>query len=88
MVTRRLLPPSPSERRGPTRPALPPRAPPRPFASARLLFTGDEMTSIGPADLDAWLIALDSDLDVGMQVLEDALCNWQKSPREFVPFRG
>ena len=59
-----------------------------PLAGARLLFTGDEMASIGPADLDAWLIALDSDLDVGMQVLEDALCNWQKSPLEFVPFRG
>ena len=59
-----------------------------PLAGARLLFTGDEIASIGPTDLDAWLIALDSDLDVGMQVLEDALCNWQKSPREFVPFRG
>jgi len=27
-------------------------------------------------------------LNVGMQVLEDSLCNWQKSPRQFVHFRG
>jgi hypothetical protein len=38
--------------------------------------------------LDAWLAELDQRLQVGMQVLEDALCNWQKSPREFEPFRG
>lgn len=27
-------------------------------------------------------------LKVDMQVLEDALCNWQKSPYIFMPFRG
>jgi hypothetical protein len=34
------------------------------------------------------LIELDADLKVGMQVLEDALCNWQKSPAHFERFRG
>ncbi|RQU81940.1 hypothetical protein DF049_00435 [Burkholderia cenocepacia] len=38
--------------------------------------------------LDAEFIALDGTLQVGMQVLEDSLCNWQKSPTAFVAFRG
>ena len=59
-----------------------------PVAGARLLFAGDSTAHIPPSTLNGWLIALDADLGVGMQVIEDALCNWQKSPREFVPFRG
>ena len=31
---------------------------------------------------------LDLRLQVGMQVFEDALCNWQKSPVHFEHFRG
>ena len=37
------------------------------------------------------LIELDAKLELGshsMQILEDALCNWQKHPGRFVPFRG
>jgi len=36
------------------------------------------------------LVQLEAELQIpmGMQVLEDALCNWQKSPDLFVPFRG
>ena len=59
-----------------------------PIVGARLFFAGDKAAPIGPDELDTWLIKLDSDLKVGMQVLEDALCNWQKSPRVFIPFRG
>lgn len=55
-----------------------------PGKGARLLFGVRERD----ADLDEWLLDLDRQLNVGMQVLEDALCNWQKSPGEFVPFRG
>jgi Alpha-glutamyl/putrescinyl thymine pyrophosphorylase clade 3 len=55
-----------------------------PVQGARLLFGKRE----GPANLDRWLVELDSGLSVGMQVLEDALCNWQKSPARFKPFRG
>lgn len=51
---------------------------------ARLLFGGDESTR----KLDLWLVQLGAQLNVGMQVLEDALCNWQKSPEKFRPFRG
>jgi hypothetical protein len=55
-----------------------------PLSGARLLF-GIK----GPSScLDQWLVQLGARLGVGMQVLEDALCNWQKSPRLYVPFRG
>jgi hypothetical protein len=56
-----------------------------PLAGARLLF-GD--TSATPIELDERLIRLDGVLGVGMQALEDALCNWQKSPGEYKRFRG
>ncbi len=55
-----------------------------PLRGARLLF--GEQARV--ATLDSWLLELDARLHVGMQVLEDALCNWQKSPNRFVPFRG
>lgn len=59
-----------------------------PISGARLLFSGDANTKQRAGELDRWLIELDRRLRVGMQVLEDALCNWQKSPTEFKPFRG
>ncbi len=55
-----------------------------PLRGARLLFGANERA----ATLDDWLVELDAQLRVGMQVLEDALCNWQKSPARFKPFRG
>ena len=55
-----------------------------PVKGARILF-GNRASA---AQLDAWLVELDSELNVGMQALEDALCNWQKSLEIFVPFRG
>jgi len=55
-----------------------------PLKGARLLFGVRE----NPAKLDRWLGELDAQLNVGMQVIEDALCNWEKSPDEFKSFRG
>ena len=55
-----------------------------PLDGARLLFGLQH----GPTQLDERLIELEAQLGVGMQVIEDALCNWQKSPDAFVPFRG
>jgi hypothetical protein len=55
-----------------------------PRKGASLLFGGNESAEA----LDAKVIELDKELHVGMQVLEDALCNWQKSPNKFVAFRG
>lgn len=59
-----------------------------PLEGARLLFGGKRTAAISPGNLDDWLIQLAAQLHVGMQVLEDALCNWQKSPGKFLPFRG
>lgn len=58
-----------------------------PVVGARLLF-GDTQKMISVSKLDELLARLDQDLDIGMQALEDALCNWQKSPRRFRAFRG
>jgi hypothetical protein len=55
-----------------------------PLRGARLLFGVSEKA----ANLDNWLVELDSELQVGMQVLEDSLCNWQKSPSRFESFRA
>ena len=59
-----------------------------PYAGACLLF-GDEATAqVRRTTVDGWLVDLASFLEVGMQTIEDALCNWQKSPREYAAFRG
>ncbi len=60
-----------------------------PLAGARLLF-GDAADAAKPKQIDGWLIELEAalGLDMGMQILEDSLCNWQKSPDKFIPFRG
>jgi hypothetical protein len=57
-----------------------------PLKAARLLV--DERARWSSNDLEAILVDLERSLNVGMQVIEDALCNWQKSPRKFVKFRG
>ncbi len=55
-----------------------------PLRGARLLFG-----SGGSAyDLDQWVLEMDRELNVGPRVLEDALCNWQKSPNSFKRFSG
>lgn len=55
-----------------------------PIHGARLLF-GSRMP---PPTLDQWLVELSDSLGVGLQVMEDSLCNWQKSPKTFKSFRG
>ena len=59
-----------------------------PLRGARLLVDGDANSRTNPDSLDEILQRLDQTLDVGMQVMEDSICNWQKSPRKFVHFRG
>ena len=51
---------------------------------ARLLFGPGQSTKY----MNARLTEIGEFLGVGMQVIEDALCNWQKSPQIFVPYRG
>jgi hypothetical protein len=59
-----------------------------PLAGACLLFTGSRDANTPGAALQQILDDLDADLHVGMAVLEDALCNWQKEPLHFVHFQG
>lgn len=59
-----------------------------PLAGARLLFAGDTKDKSLDRELDSLLCQLDDVLGVGFQVLEDSLCNWQKSPASYVRFRG
>jgi hypothetical protein len=60
-----------------------------PLNGARLLFLGSPTANgATPRQLDRWLVELEAQLGVGMQVLEDSLCNWQKSPDDFRRFRG
>lgn len=59
-----------------------------PLRGARFLFGGKKTIRIGVLQLETWLTELDGELGVGKRVLEDALCNWQKSPEIFKKFRG
>ena len=59
-----------------------------PLTGARLLFTGNETGDLSRVSADAFVIELEAFLRVGMQVMEDSLCNWQKSPDAFKAFRG
>ena len=59
-----------------------------PLAGARLLFGGARNSPITVANAEAATIELGTYLQAGMQVMEDSLCNWQKSPTNFVAFRG
>ena len=59
-----------------------------PAKGGRLLFDG---SSNGPSDhkkLQLGFNEIASALNVGMQVTEDAICNWQKSPTKFIHFKG
>jgi len=59
-----------------------------PLKGAALLFAPGDGPKPSPARMDDWLRELGEHLDLTMQDLEDAICNWQKSPDVFVPFRG
>jgi hypothetical protein len=59
-----------------------------PLRGARLLVDGNANSNRKARDLDVILQQLDVLLGVGMQVMEDSICNWQKSPRRFAHFRG
>lgn len=59
-----------------------------PKRGARLLFDGQIDSKTGARVLEVRVAALEEHLGVGMQVMEDAMCNWQKSPNQYVAFRG
>jgi hypothetical protein len=59
-----------------------------PLKGARLLVNGDVNSAMRAEELEDVLRFLDEKLNVGMQVMEDSICNWQKSPTKFKRFRG
>jgi hypothetical protein len=61
-----------------------------PFSGGQLLFTGNLFGHLSRGQLNQMLSELNDHLAIpfGMQVLEDALCNWQKNPSEYVYFNG
>ena len=59
-----------------------------PGSGARLLIDGCPESGRSNSDVQQKLDVLDARLQVGMAVMEDALCNWQKSPRHFVHYVG
>ncbi|MCC9624650.1 hypothetical protein LPB41_23450 [Thalassospira sp. MA62] len=59
-----------------------------PLFGARLLFFNDTDYGISGKNLEPQVDQLDDYLGVGKQVIEDSLCNWQKSPDQYVYFRG
>lgn len=59
-----------------------------PGNGARLLIDGVRNSGRSNSDVQNKLNGLDANLKVGMAVMEDALCNWQKSPRHFVHYVG
>lgn len=59
-----------------------------PARGAKLLFTGSIDTRTPTKRMEALSIEFGRFLGISMQVVEDALCNWQKSPSHMVHFRG
>lgn len=61
-----------------------------PKSGAKLLFAGSLTASLTEKQLNEYLKQLEEHLGLyfGMQILEDALCNWQKSPFSFKHFTG
>lgn len=62
-----------------------------PVTGAKLFFYNDEHASVPVSQLENDIDVLSHYLKLGVmnkQVLEDALCNWQKSPAEYIYFRG
>ncbi|UYQ70897.1 hypothetical protein OF122_12585 [Pelagibacterium flavum] len=59
-----------------------------PLSGGKLLLLGSTEAKAMPKSIEARIDTLDDYLNVGKQVLEDSLCNWQKNPTTFVYFRG
>lgn len=56
-----------------------------PLAGAKLLF-GNRASDTKALNAHLWELGMHMDLYFSMQIMEDAICNWQKSPDNFVSF--
>jgi len=61
-----------------------------PKKGGKLLFGGNDSANLSNDELERLYAVLRVELDLpfSMQILEDAVCNWQKSPAIFRAFRG
>lgn len=59
-----------------------------PLAGARLLFAGNSNSKVSAAHLQTKLVEFGQKTGLGSQVLEDAICNWQKAPDVYIRFKG
>lgn len=59
-----------------------------PVSGARLMLQGSVANELSLEVIDSRLVTLSQYLGVGMQVIEDSLCNWQKSPSAYKLFSG
>lgn len=59
-----------------------------PLRGANLMFTGATASDLSVSALEGLVVDLGKRLGVGMQAMEDSLCNWQKSPESMLRFRG
>lgn len=60
-----------------------------PLRGAKLLLLGNQTArGLSVDELDMWVGRIGVALQVGMQEMEDSLCNWQKSPDQFHAYRG
>jgi hypothetical protein len=57
-----------------------------PLTGAKLLFHGDKKADIKTKDAQVQLTELCEAIGVGPDILEDAICNWQKGPDKYVRF--
>lgn len=57
-----------------------------PLAGARLMLQGNVKPDLSAKELDRRVGLMAQQLGVGMQEMEDSLCNWQKSPGHYVRF--
>jgi len=58
-----------------------------PLLGAKLLLTGSADTGLRIGYIESVLKDLGGALNVNQQVIEDSICNWQKSPEKFLAFR-
>lgn len=59
-----------------------------PIVGARLMLQGNTDTALSGKELDRRVGVLAQALGVGMQEMEDSLCNWQKTPDTYTRFNG
>lgn len=59
-----------------------------PVAGARLMLQGSVANELALQEMENRLITLAQYLEVGLQEMEDSLCNWQKSPASYRLFSG